>query len=466
MVDRLFDAAKKGRAYDLCLEVAGLLRGFLKDDVCFGTLKDSAGYTLLDHAVQHRGSVAVTRLLLHPRMRFDLHRPGKHGLTPLAIATARGNRNTALALYRAGANPLRCVDYEGRVCTVVDMARRLQFHELARSLTRWGWRMLADAELWRLTGRKRPIADSDDDGRVSRLTDALDSRGGGERAMMARALLLAYERGLGEGDSPLVHALFHGKRWRVAELLGQYADDAEEDCYRDESCPALQGLRESSFLHPLPPRPSVVDPYADLHPFSAPIVKFRLYEPPPARPDPQPSKPDPEDEGITIRYLQPNGGSGGRSGGGSGGGGKKKKGRQPPPPPPQPEPEPEFELRPLWEEYGGRVDLDELDVLEMEVVGGADEFGDWGPDVEPVEPSAPALPPPPPSEYTCPLSLDWLDDPVTAPSGHSYSRVWIERHLNRTQTDPITRQPLFPSQLYPNRALRDAVARARALAGA
>ena len=67
----------------------------------------------------------------------------------------------------------------------------------------------------------------------------------------------------------------------------------------------------------------------------------------------------------------------------------------------------------------------------------------------------------PPPEYTCPITLDWLVDPVVAPSGHSFSRAAIMRHLATSRTDPVTRQPLAPGQLYPNRALRDAVERVR-----
>lgn len=88
------------------------------------------------------------------------------------------------------------------------------------------------------------------------------------------------------------------------------------------------------------------------------------------------------------------------------------------------------------------------------------------PDAEDCVPTAPPLPPSPPHEYMCPLSMDWLEDPVTAPSGYSYSRKWIEQHLRSMQTDPVTREPLSRRKLYPNRALRDAVERARAAAEA
>lgn len=57
----------------------------------------------------------------------------------------------------------------------------------------------------------------------------------------------------------------------------------------------------------------------------------------------------------------------------------------------------------------------------------------------------------------CPLSLDWYADPVTAPSGHSFSRASIIESLQHDKRDPITREPLIESQLYPNRALRSIV---------
>lgn len=66
-----------------------------------------------------------------------------------------------------------------------------------------------------------------------------------------------------------------------------------------------------------------------------------------------------------------------------------------------------------------------------------------------------------PAEYMCPLTLDWYDDPVVAPSGQSYSRDAIVEHLQCDRRDPVTRSPLTPSQLYPNHALRNAVEHCR-----
>ena len=62
-----------------------------------------------------------------------------------------------------------------------------------------------------------------------------------------------------------------------------------------------------------------------------------------------------------------------------------------------------------------------------------------------------------PDEYMCPLSLDWYHDPVVAPSGHSFSRQWIEEHLKQSSTNPLTRDTLHLEELYTNIALKQAV---------
>ena len=63
-----------------------------------------------------------------------------------------------------------------------------------------------------------------------------------------------------------------------------------------------------------------------------------------------------------------------------------------------------------------------------------------------------------PDHLICPITLDLIQDPVIAPSGYTYERAdimdWIAMH-NR---DPMTRDPLTADQLYPNRALRQAIA--------
>jgi len=67
-----------------------------------------------------------------------------------------------------------------------------------------------------------------------------------------------------------------------------------------------------------------------------------------------------------------------------------------------------------------------------------------------------------PKCFECPLSHDWFSDPVIAPSGITYERTWIERWLHSTETEPITKQPLKPSELISNRALKDAVSKYKA----
>jgi STIP1 family protein 1 len=65
-------------------------------------------------------------------------------------------------------------------------------------------------------------------------------------------------------------------------------------------------------------------------------------------------------------------------------------------------------------------------------------------------------PQPIPDHFQCKISFEVFRDPVSVPSGASYERTMIEEHLRKNSTDPITRAPLFASQLVPNMALRDA----------
>lgn len=57
--------------------------------------------------------------------------------------------------------------------------------------------------------------------------------------------------------------------------------------------------------------------------------------------------------------------------------------------------------------------------------------------------------------FMCPLSLELMDDPVMTPTGNTYERAMIERHLDvNGKFDPLTRAPLTKEELYPNRALK------------
>jgi len=51
-----------------------------------------------------------------------------------------------------------------------------------------------------------------------------------------------------------------------------------------------------------------------------------------------------------------------------------------------------------------------------------------------------------------------LVDPATGPDGHSYEHHLILRWVRQRPVSPITRQPMPPSSLVPNRALRDIIA--------
>ncbi|XP_057985113.1 E3 ubiquitin-protein ligase CHIP-like isoform X2 [Hevea brasiliensis] len=63
-----------------------------------------------------------------------------------------------------------------------------------------------------------------------------------------------------------------------------------------------------------------------------------------------------------------------------------------------------------------------------------------------------------PDYLCCKITLDIFRDPVITPSGVSYERAVILDHLQKAgKFDPITREPLDPSQLIPNFAIKEAV---------
>ena len=67
-----------------------------------------------------------------------------------------------------------------------------------------------------------------------------------------------------------------------------------------------------------------------------------------------------------------------------------------------------------------------------------------------------------PEHYMCRLSYNHIMvDPVLSPYGDSYERVAIEAALRESEQDPWGR-PLTVSELYPNAALRAAIAHHRA----
>ncbi|KAG5252239.1 hypothetical protein OIU76_008447 [Salix suchowensis] len=63
-----------------------------------------------------------------------------------------------------------------------------------------------------------------------------------------------------------------------------------------------------------------------------------------------------------------------------------------------------------------------------------------------------------PDYLCCKITLDIFRDPVITPSGVSYERAVLLNHLEKVGNfDPITREPLYPSQLVPNFAIKEAV---------
>ncbi|KAF7825863.1 E3 ubiquitin-protein ligase CHIP [Senna tora] len=63
-----------------------------------------------------------------------------------------------------------------------------------------------------------------------------------------------------------------------------------------------------------------------------------------------------------------------------------------------------------------------------------------------------------PDYLCCKITLDIFRDPVITPSGLTYERAVILEHLQKVgRFDPITREPLNPSQLTSNLAIKEAV---------
>ena len=60
----------------------------------------------------------------------------------------------------------------------------------------------------------------------------------------------------------------------------------------------------------------------------------------------------------------------------------------------------------------------------------------------------------PPSEYTCPISHELMEDPVVTASGQTYDRDAISQWLRTKQTDPVSNARLSNKKLVPNFALR------------
>ena len=54
----------------------------------------------------------------------------------------------------------------------------------------------------------------------------------------------------------------------------------------------------------------------------------------------------------------------------------------------------------------------------------------------------------------CPITMQVMTDPVTCPSGHTFEKAAIQKWLWSSKTNPLTREPLFSRDLFPNEALK------------
>lgn len=62
-----------------------------------------------------------------------------------------------------------------------------------------------------------------------------------------------------------------------------------------------------------------------------------------------------------------------------------------------------------------------------------------------------------PQQFVCPITSQIMADPVIDPEGNTFERAAILEWLAHSRTSPITRAPLSPRELAPNRALKDAI---------
>lgn len=62
-----------------------------------------------------------------------------------------------------------------------------------------------------------------------------------------------------------------------------------------------------------------------------------------------------------------------------------------------------------------------------------------------------------PKSFYCELTNQLMQDPVLDRDGHTYERASITEHLSKTGLSPITFQPMSPSDLIPNVALRKTI---------
>ena len=63
-----------------------------------------------------------------------------------------------------------------------------------------------------------------------------------------------------------------------------------------------------------------------------------------------------------------------------------------------------------------------------------------------------------PEKFICPLTLDTMEKPVMTKSGFNFERTALLRHLaSSSGLCPLTRQPLSPCDILPNRALEQEI---------
>ena len=79
------------------------------------------------------------------------------------------------------------------------------------------------------------------------------------------------------------------------------------------------------------------------------------------------------------------------------------------------------------------------------------------PELEACRSAAEGAQPPAPSQFTCPLSLETMVDPVVAADGVTYERAIVERWLREHDTSPANGAKLAHKFLTPNLALRDMI---------
>ena len=62
-----------------------------------------------------------------------------------------------------------------------------------------------------------------------------------------------------------------------------------------------------------------------------------------------------------------------------------------------------------------------------------------------------------PNEWFCPITVQLMINPVIGSDGHTYEKDAIEKWLSNNNSSPITKAPMFISQLIPNIALRNTI---------